>query len=237
MKNTQTIQISIYNSFNNSFSEKTEYEFVYEAKVTCVAEFIVLTYQFNKFVKYKKPTDKNWYTPRTMIKRLFKNEIENIPLIKIAEVNCWEKKREEANLKREQADLRREERQGITDKAMAEMFEHDNLCSEFDYYTHEEYSCNNTNLNTKDEIVVALKKELSNKLGDIRNDRIICSDFEYPVRYEVQRAIADYVSSLIYRLTDDEEYHWKKNNSPEIHNLDKEINEYRLIKWSELEQQ
>jgi hypothetical protein len=116
MANTQTIQISIYKSFEKSQSESEmynnydcnndyyshleEFEFVYEAEISSVADFLALTYRFDKQVKYKKPTDKNWYTAKTMVKRLFKNEVaKNKPIIKIAEINCWKQKREEKRLK------------------------------------------------------------------------------------------------------------------------------------------
>ncbi|RLQ89956.1 hypothetical protein [Falsibacillus albus] len=119
MKSTQTIQISIYKAFGKSRYNNYEYnhlldefEFVYEAEVSSVADFIALTYRLNKFVKYKKPTDKNWYTSRTMVKRLFKKEIvNNKPIIKIAEVNCWEEKQREERLKKEEARKRMEERE------------------------------------------------------------------------------------------------------------------------------
>ncbi|KZZ86236.1 hypothetical protein [Bacillus sp. SJS] len=95
----------------------------------------------------------------------------------------------------------------------------------------------NANLNTKIEIVAELKNELNNMLGDIRCDRMICSDSEYPVRYEVDRAIAFYAASLIYRFTGEEEYNWKENNSSEITELDLEVNEHRIQQWSQLEKQ
>lgn len=96
---------------------------------------------------------------------------------------------------------------------------------------------NFANPNTKNEIVAELKNELSEMVGNIRCDRVICRDSEYPVQYEVDRAIAFYSASLIYRLTGDEKYNWKKDNSSEIYKLDLEVNEYRIQRWSQLEQQ
>ncbi|MDK8643802.1 hypothetical protein [Niallia taxi] len=123
MQTKQTIQISIYNSNRDRskqlrdtrfgpFQEWSEYEFVYEAEISSIADFIALTYRFDKFVKYKKPTDKNWYTTKIMGKRLFKNEVvNNKPIIKIVEVNCWEEKREKDYQKKLAAVKRREERE------------------------------------------------------------------------------------------------------------------------------
>lgn len=58
-------------------------ELVYEAQVNSLEELISLTYSFGKQVKFKKPTDKNWYYAKTLIKRLFKKDLEKLkPLIK-----------------------------------------------------------------------------------------------------------------------------------------------------------
>lgn len=128
MENTQKIQISVYKAFEGPYDaeyhklkltfgssileeykyNRNEYELVYEAKINNIADFVALTYRFDKQVKYKKPTDKNWYTARSMMKRLFKNEVaNNKPIIKIVEINDWKQKREEKRLKAEAAEKRR----------------------------------------------------------------------------------------------------------------------------------
>lgn len=110
MKNTQKIQISIYKTFESPmgyddvcetfYQEHNEFEFIYETEISSVADFLAVTYQFDKLVQYKKPTDKNWYTARSMMKRLFKKEVaNNKPIIKIVETIPWEQKREEKRLK------------------------------------------------------------------------------------------------------------------------------------------
>ncbi|MFX3625658.1 MAG: hypothetical protein ACE3JP_16875 [Ectobacillus sp.] len=50
---------------------------------------------------------------------------------------------------------------------------------------------NFANPNTKNEIVAELKDELSKMVGNIKCDRMICRDSEYPVQHEVDRAIAE----------------------------------------------
>lgn len=64
----KTIQISVYDWKNMK-------EYIYESTVSSVEDMIALYYKFNRQVKFKKPTDKNWYYCKTMIKRLFKSEI------------------------------------------------------------------------------------------------------------------------------------------------------------------
>ncbi|MDC2863490.1 hypothetical protein [Bacillus sp. BP-3] len=143
METKQTIQISIYNSnqdrtkqlINSGFGSYyplSEYEFVYEAEISSVADFIALTYRFDKFVKYKKPTDKNWYNAKTMVKRLFKNEVvNNKPIIKIIEVNCWKEKREKEYQKKLAAEKRREEREALATKKYWEEFRRNPQMPEF----------------------------------------------------------------------------------------------------------
>jgi hypothetical protein len=102
----QTIQISI---INWSIME----ELVYEAQIGSIEDFLALTYRFDKKVKYKKPTDKNWYYAKTMVKRLFKKElVGKSPKIKFTTANDLkkieeqkQKIKEEARLKREQEEL------------------------------------------------------------------------------------------------------------------------------------
>ncbi|MFQ3546595.1 hypothetical protein Q7A53_21135 [Halobacillus rhizosphaerae] len=76
MTQSITIQISVYNW---SIME----EFVYETQISSVGDFLALTYRFNKQVKYRKSTDKNWYYGKTMIKRLFKKDLNNGNPLKI----------------------------------------------------------------------------------------------------------------------------------------------------------
>lgn len=130
MENKQKIQISIYKAFEKSQSENgmynnsdynndyyghlDEFEIVYETEISSVADFVALTYRFDKLVKYKKPTDKNWYTARSMMKRLFKNEVvNNKPIIKIVEINDWKQKREEKRLKALAAAERKAAKEGF----------------------------------------------------------------------------------------------------------------------------
>jgi hypothetical protein len=68
MTKTTTIQISIYDW------GKME-ELICESQIGSIEDLVVLSYRFDKSVKYKKPTDKNWYYCKTMIKRLFRDEI------------------------------------------------------------------------------------------------------------------------------------------------------------------
>ncbi|CDQ21808.1 hypothetical protein [Halobacillus karajensis] len=109
MTKTTTIQISIYEW---SIME----EIVYETQISSVGEFLALTYRFDKKIKYKKPTDKNWYYAKTMIKRLFKKELSSKSTIKFVKTNDLnkmyeekEKAKEEARLKKEKEELEWEE--------------------------------------------------------------------------------------------------------------------------------
>lgn len=74
MKETTTIQISVYDWVNME-------EIVYETQVRSVEDMVALTYQFDNKVKYKKPTDQNWYYAKTMLKRLFKQDLIKTPNI------------------------------------------------------------------------------------------------------------------------------------------------------------
>lgn len=63
-------------------------ELVYEAQIGSIEDFLALSYRFDKKVKYKKPTDKNWYYAKTMVKRLYKKELlGRVPVIKIVSTN------------------------------------------------------------------------------------------------------------------------------------------------------
>lgn len=76
---THTIQISIYNWVIDE-------ELIYETQVSSPEEMVALIYSYGKKVRFKKPTDKNWYYGRTLVKRLFKKELKNVkPLVKIAD--------------------------------------------------------------------------------------------------------------------------------------------------------
>lgn len=103
MTKTTTIQISIYNW---SLME----EIVYEAQIGSIEDFLALTYQFDKKVKYKKTTDKNWYYAKTMVKRLFKKELAGKdPVIKFVVTNDLNKIEEEKAKAKEEARLKKEE--------------------------------------------------------------------------------------------------------------------------------
>ncbi|HFK1513844.1 hypothetical protein [Bacillus paranthracis] len=98
---TTTIQISVYDW---SIME----EIVYEAQIGSVTDFLSLTYRFDKKVKYKKPTDKNWYYGKTMIKRLFKEEIAIKPTLKFMTTNDLNKIEEEKRKAEEEIKLKKE---------------------------------------------------------------------------------------------------------------------------------
>lgn len=71
------IQMSVYH-FGNPMEEK-----VYEAEVSSIQEFIALSYMNDKKIKYKKATDKTWYTPKALAKRVFKKEFEELSNIEV----------------------------------------------------------------------------------------------------------------------------------------------------------
>jgi hypothetical protein len=99
-----TIQISIYDW---SIME----EIVYEAQIGSVSDFLSLTYRFGKKVKYKKPTDKNWYYGKTMIKRLFKKEIAIKPTLKFVTTNDLNKIEEDKRKAEHEIRLKEEEKE------------------------------------------------------------------------------------------------------------------------------
>ena len=57
------------------------------------------------------------------------------------------------------------------------------------------------NLETKEDIVAYLKEDLSNRVKVLKNEGIIGSDNEYPIRYEIERSICSYLASLLHKLT------------------------------------
>ncbi|MEK4541351.1 hypothetical protein [Bacillus sp. FSL R5-0585] len=102
MTKTTTIQISVFDWSNME-------EIVYESQIGSVADFLSLTYRFGRKVKYKKPTDKNWYYGKTMIKRLFKKEIAIKPTLKFVTTNDLNKIEEEKRKDAEEIRLKEEE--------------------------------------------------------------------------------------------------------------------------------
>jgi len=50
-------------------------ETIFEVQIRSMKDMVILTHRLGVSVKYKKPTDKNWYTPRAMTRRLFRKEI------------------------------------------------------------------------------------------------------------------------------------------------------------------
>ncbi|MDC7732016.1 MULTISPECIES: hypothetical protein [Bacillus cereus group] len=102
--NTTTIQISVYDW---SIME----EIIYEARIGSIIDFLSLTYRFDKKVKYKKTTDKNWYYGKTMIKRLFKKEIAIKPTLKFVTTNDLNKIEEEKRKAAEEIRLKEEEKE------------------------------------------------------------------------------------------------------------------------------
>ena len=75
------IQMSVYN-YN------VGHEFIYETEIDSLEELLSLSYKFDTKIKYKKKTDKNWYYAKTMVRRLFKKELEiHKPIIKVVKIN------------------------------------------------------------------------------------------------------------------------------------------------------
>jgi hypothetical protein len=102
MKKT-TIQISVYDW---TIME----EIIFETQISSLGDFVALTYRYNKKVKYKKASDKNWYYAKTMVKRLFKNEIGASGIkIKFVTSNDLNKMEEEKQKKKEEAQREEEE--------------------------------------------------------------------------------------------------------------------------------
>ncbi|HFJ9371738.1 TPA: hypothetical protein ACGW7B_002260 [Bacillus nitratireducens] len=58
-------------------------EFIYEVQINNIGDLAVLHNRFHNKVRFKKPTDKNWYTYRAMSTRLFKKETSELKLIEI----------------------------------------------------------------------------------------------------------------------------------------------------------
>lgn len=88
MKNNQneepiTIFYSIYDFYPTKFFYGTDgyakrrgpMEYIYEVEIRDMNDFTKLWIKQDKKVKYKKPNDKNWYTYRAMLNRLFKKEL------------------------------------------------------------------------------------------------------------------------------------------------------------------
>ncbi|MDN4493359.1 hypothetical protein [Ureibacillus aquaedulcis] len=114
MTKTTTIQISVYDWY-------LKHEYIYETQIGSVEDLISLSSQFNKKVKYKKPTDINWYYSKTMIKRLFKKEIASAeyPEVKLVATNDLNKLIEE----RHQEKLKKEKERLEYEKMMLEFEE------------------------------------------------------------------------------------------------------------------
>ncbi|PGB72260.1 hypothetical protein [Bacillus wiedmannii] len=107
---TTTIQISVYD-----YSLKKE--LVYETEVGSIEDMITLSYRYEKRVKYRKPTDKRWYHCKTMIKRLFKKELESKPFeVNLVEENDLDKALEEYHRPR----LEREKKEAEYEKFLGQ---------------------------------------------------------------------------------------------------------------------
>ncbi|USL25093.1 hypothetical protein [Priestia megaterium] len=87
MKNNQNsksiiLLVSAYDWNHYEFNEEEQRwgrfprEFLHEVPVRDIVDMAVLFQKFGSRVKYKKPTDKNWYTHRAMMNRLFKKEAD-----------------------------------------------------------------------------------------------------------------------------------------------------------------
>ncbi|QDP39434.1 hypothetical protein [Radiobacillus deserti] len=112
MTKTTTIQISVYD-YN------TMEELIYETQIGSIEELIALSYRYDKSVKYKKPTDKNWYYCRTMIKRLFKKELNSknneVKLVTTNDLNKVLEERFQAKLEKKREQEQRDLEQIILD--------------------------------------------------------------------------------------------------------------------------
>ncbi|PFX88117.1 hypothetical protein COL40_11620 [Bacillus toyonensis] len=107
---TTTIQISMYD-----YSLKKE--LVYETEVGSIEDMVTLSYRYEKRVKYRKPTDKRWYHCKTMIKRLFKKELESKPFeVNLVEENDLDKALEEYHRPR----LEREKKEAEYEKFLGQ---------------------------------------------------------------------------------------------------------------------
>lgn len=113
MKKTTTIQISVYDW-------QLKGELIYEAQIECIEELLALSYKFGKKAKYKKPTDKNWYYNKTMVRRLFKKKLsDKEPLLKLVTINDLDKSLEELQKAKEEkeAELRERLKERIKEKS------------------------------------------------------------------------------------------------------------------------
>lgn len=107
---TTTIQISVY---DYSFKR----ELVYETEVGSIEDMIALSYRYDKKVKYRKPTDKRWYHCKTMVKRLFKKELEAKPFeVTLVEENDLDKALEEYHRPRLEGEKKEEEYEKFLDQ-------------------------------------------------------------------------------------------------------------------------
>lgn len=79
--NATIILVSNYDWCYEEFDEELQTEIpspkecIHEIYVQNIEDMAVLFHRFGSKAKYKKPTDKNWYTYRAMMNRLFKKEI------------------------------------------------------------------------------------------------------------------------------------------------------------------
>ncbi|MER2079006.1 hypothetical protein [Psychrobacillus psychrotolerans] len=80
---TVTLLISIYDWNNKEDYDKRNGTFInpvkediFKVQIKGIKDMIILTHRLGVKVRYKKPTDKNWYSSRAMIKRLFRKEID-----------------------------------------------------------------------------------------------------------------------------------------------------------------
>lgn len=81
-KKNITLLISIYSwDWKYDYDTRTSAfinpikEDVFEVQIRSIEDMTILSLRLGWKVKFKKPTDKNWYTYRAMTKRLFNKEI------------------------------------------------------------------------------------------------------------------------------------------------------------------
>ncbi|MGE7586477.1 hypothetical protein [Peribacillus sp. NPDC101480] len=214
---TTTIQISIYDW---SIME----ELVFEAQISSIEEFLALTYRFDKKVKYKKATDKNWYHAKTMIKRLFKKDVaKNRPVIKFVTTNdlnkigeekrkAEEEKRkaeEEARLKKEKEELEWEQWRKANPKftieqikSMSEVELTNRLVDLYieDYYIGKtDYNSYNGPFNTYLTEIAYIELQISSGLADRAHYHAMEALCGGKLTYKTNR----HPMSEIFRLTDD----------------------------------
>lgn len=67
--------------------ENTAQETIYEVEISSIGDLAELYNRFHCNVRFKKPTDKNWYSYRQMSRRLFKPSTSELKVVEIKDVD------------------------------------------------------------------------------------------------------------------------------------------------------